>query len=223
MGTQASERAVALAIFGIVVSLILAMLAAVNASSAAIVVCGSVTLLLILLLYVPVMRGFYRDAREERQRDALRASRKLRLVAGDEADLSPTRLPDAVYGYEEIFSVAGLRSVGPYANAARIKPDRTNPEGYPYPLEVHKFDGEAWLVGYVSPLYKPLADNATEAGELSLWMRRTAANSVLVAIPLSRVNNDKSLGDRSWDSSAKNIFRLVLELMATESDREASN
>lgn len=212
MGTQSSQRAIALAIFGILVSLIIAMLAAVKASSAAIVACAGVTLLLILLLYVPVLRGFYLDAREEQQRRARRASRKLRLVAGDEADLSPAKLLDGVYGYEEIFSVAGLRS-----DEAKIKPDRTKPDGYPYPLEIHKFNGEAWLVGYVSPRYKLLAENATEAGELSLWMRRTGANNVLVEIPLSRVNGDpKSLGDRSWDSSAKNIFRLVLKLTATE-------
>jgi hypothetical protein len=219
MGTQSSQRAIGLAIFGILVSLIIAMLAAVNATPAAIVACAGVTLLLILLLYVPVLRGFYLDGREERQRRARRASRKLRLVTGDEADLSPAELSDRVYGYEEIFSVAGLRS-----GEAKIKPDRTRPEGYPYPLEIHKFDGEAWLVGYVSPRYKLLAENPSEAGELSLWMRRTKANNVLVEIPLSRVNGDpKSLGDRSWDSSAKNIFRLVLELTATESERQASD
>src|SRR5438874_8276176 len=108
MGTRSSQRAIALAIFGILVSLIIAMLAAVKASSAAILVCGVVTLVLILLLYVPVLRGFYLDAREERQRRARRASRKLRVVAGDEVDLSPADLKDGVYGYEEIFSMRGL-------------------------------------------------------------------------------------------------------------------
>jgi len=34
------------------------------------VACAGVTLLLILLLYVPVLRRFYLDAREERQRRA---------------------------------------------------------------------------------------------------------------------------------------------------------
>jgi hypothetical protein len=215
MGPQASERAIALAIFGILVSLILAILAATNASSAAIVACAGATLVLIVTLYIPVLRGFYRDAREERQRMTRRAGRRLRLVAGDEADESPSQLPDGVYGYEEIFSVHGLKS-----DKAKIKPDRTRPEGSPYPLEIHKFDGELWLVGYVARQDRPLAEDAAEAGELILWMRRTASKDKLVEIPLSRVFEDRSLGDRSWDSSAKNLFRLVLELKATASEAE---
>ena len=217
MGTQASDRAIALAILGILVSLVLTILTAAKASSTAIIACGGVTIVLIVLLYIPVLRQFYRDAREELERRSLRSrgGEKLTLVSGDQVDLPPSRLPDGVYGYEEIFGVSGLRSSGEHADAARIKPDRTNPNGFPYPLEVHKFNGETWLVGYVAPQFESLAKTETETGPLSLWMRRTKVNHVLVEIQLSRVDpGEKSLGDRSWDSSAKNIFRLVLQLSA---------
>lgn len=201
MGIRATERALALAIFGIVVSLILSMLAAAKAPTQAILTSAGVTLTLIILLYSPELRRFTRDAKEERERRKLRRARRLRVVSGVEADMSPYELPDGVFGYEVIFAVAGLRS-----GTARIKPDRTNPEGYPYPLEVHKFNGETWLVGYI-------AANVTEDqdGYIDLWMRRKTRSDQLVEISLARLEDDgESRGDRSWDSSAKNIFRLKL-------------
>ncbi|MGA2835117.1 MAG: hypothetical protein ABSF84_00840 [Acidimicrobiales bacterium] len=209
MGPQASERAVALAISGILVSLVLAMLAAVRASPVAIVACGGITFLLIFVLYVPILRGLYRNTREEHQRKALRRVHGLRLVAGEEVDRPPSELPDGAYGYEEIRSVAGLRS-----GAARIKPDRTDPDGVPYPLEVHIINGEPWLVGYAIDADRHLAEGPGETGELNLWMRRRDGTDVLVEIPLSRVDGDgASLGDRSSDSTARNLFRLVLPLI----------
>lgn len=210
MEIGASERGIALAIFGILVSLVLAILTAIKAPTAAIVVCAGATLVLILVLYVPTMQRFYRNSREDLQRRERRRLRHLRIVVGEEADAAPLDLPDGVYGYEEISSVAGLRS-----GHAKIKPDRARPDGFPYPLEIHKYDGEPWLLGYVSHNDKGLAENASEAGQLTLWMRRTKANEVLVGIPLGRLIDDgQSLGDRSWDSAASNIFRLVLNLAA---------
>jgi hypothetical protein len=218
MGTPSSQRAVALAILGILVALIDEILATVKAPEPAIVACSGVTLLLIPWLYRRVLWGFYLDAREERQRKARRAKRKLRLVAGEEADNPPAELDDRVYGYEVIFSVKGLRS-----GEARLKPDRTTDDGRPYPLEIHKFDGEVWLVGYVSPRDKVVAEDAAQAGDLSLWMRRTRAHAVLVEIPLSRIDGEPtSRGDRSRDSTAKNIFRLLLKLTADRPSATAS-
>jgi hypothetical protein len=211
---NSSDRAIALAIAGILIAIVLAILAAVQASSNAIVICGGVTFVLIVVLYVPALHEFYRVGREQFQRWSLQKRRGLRLVRNNEADTPPSRLPDKVYGYEEIFAVAGLRSWGAHADAARIKPDRTNKDGSPYPLEVHKFDGETWLVGYVAPQSRALAETATESGELILWMRRTKANHALVEIPLGRVTEEKSLGDRSSIGSAKNLFRLFLRLTA---------
>jgi hypothetical protein len=209
VGIRAFQRSIALAIFGILVSLVIAILVAVKAPTAAIVTCASVTLALIVLLYLPELRRFYRDTREERQRRTRRKQHNLRLVEGDEADLSPALLPDGVFGYEEIFSVSGLRD-----GRARIKPDRTKPEGVPYPLELHKFEGDTWLVGYVSAKDR---DKIHRGGELNLWMRRRSRDDTLEEIPLSRLKGDgESRGDRSWDSGAKNIFRLVLNLGPTD-------
>jgi hypothetical protein len=230
MGRASERYGVALAIFGILVSLILAVLSAVKASSVAITVCAVVTILLIVLLYVPAMTTFYRDTCEELQRKRLRKKRGLKLVTDDDTDQPPLRLPDGIYGYEEIFSIAGLRSTGQHANEARIKPDRMRPDGYPYPLEdpleVHRFKGQAspsssdtssieertWLVGYVSASLASWADDVSKAGQLSLWMRRTKQNKHLTSIALSRVTNETTRGDRNWDSSAKNLYRLVLDL-----------
>jgi hypothetical protein len=217
MEIRASERGIALAIFGILVSLVLAILAALRAPAGVIVACSATTVVLIVAIYVPTMRGFYWNIREELQRQSRRKAHNLRNVAGDEADSSPQDLPDGVYGYEEIFSVMGLRS-----GDARLKPDRTNTVGYPYPLEVHKFSNDTWLVGYVSREEKQLVDNATETGQLSLSMRRTKTKGILVEIPLSRViGNGESRGDRSWDSFAKNLYRLILPLASAPEDTEA--
>ena len=166
-------------------------------------ICASVALLLIIGLYATEIRRFARDAKEARERRALRRFRKLRVVAGSETDLSPHELPDGIYGFEVVFAVAGIRS-----GRARIKPDGTNPVGVPYPLEVHKFDGETWLVGYVSRDVTVSGD-----GEIELWMRRRSRSDRIIEIPVSCLEDDgESRGDRSWDSSAKNIFRLRLNL-----------
>jgi hypothetical protein len=71
MGPQPSERAITLAIFGILISLILAILSAVKAPSNAIVVCATITVILIIALYLPVMARFARNVREERQRKSI--------------------------------------------------------------------------------------------------------------------------------------------------------
>jgi hypothetical protein len=79
-----------------------------------------------------------------------------------------------------------------------------------------------WLVGYLSPQHRTLALDDTMSGEVSLRMRRTKANNTLVAVRLSRVEGyGESLGDRSWDSSAKNLFRLVLDLKVKPEAQQA--
>ena len=203
MGIRGTQRAVALAIFGIVISLVLSLLAAAKAPPVSIIACAGIAVILILALYATEIRRIARDAIEDRERWALRRSHGLRVVAGSEADLSPQQLPNGTFGFEEIFAVSGIRS-----GRARIKPDQANPEGIPCPLEVHKFDGETWLVGYAS---KDVAVDGS--GEVELWMRRRSRSDRIIEISVSRLEDDgESRGDRSWDSSAKNIFRLRLNL-----------
>ena len=57
MGIQSTERAISLAIFGIVVPLLLALLVVLRASLAMTEVCASVTLWLIVALYGPLERN----------------------------------------------------------------------------------------------------------------------------------------------------------------------
>src|SRR5690242_5875166 len=111
-----ADRAVALAILGIVVSLALAILVALDAPTASIVISGLATIVVIVAIYSPTLRYFYRNGREELERRTLRKRRSLRLVALEEMEQAPTALPDGVYGFEEIFAVAGLRADGPHAN-----------------------------------------------------------------------------------------------------------
>jgi hypothetical protein len=210
---EAADRAVALAILGIVVSLVLAILGVLDAPTASIVILGLATIVLIVAIYSPTLRSFYRNGREELQRRALRRRRSLRLVALNEMEHPPATLPDGVYGFEEIFAVDGLRSDGPNANKSRIKPDPRKANGDPYPLEVHKYAGQTWLVGYIDPDQRVLAVDPDSVGQVILWMRRTDQANVLVPVPLSRVGPEESLGDRSLDSSEQNIYRLVLGLM----------
>jgi hypothetical protein len=164
-------------------------------------------------MYSPTLRSFYRNGREELERRGLRNRRHLKRVALNEMEQPPSALPDGVYGFDEIFAVAGMRPGGPKANEARIKPDRRKPNGDPYPLEVHKYAGETWLVGYVEPDRRSLAENPTSTGGLTLWMRRTDRATELVPVPLSRVGPETSRGDRSLDSSEENIYRLILGLI----------
>jgi hypothetical protein len=207
-----ADRAVALAILGIVVSLALAILVALDAPTASIVISGLATIVVIVAIYSPTLRYFYRNGREELERRTLRKRRSLRLVALEEMEQAPTALPDGVYGFEEIFAVAGLRADGPHANEARIKPDRRKANGEPYPLEVHKYAGETWLVGYVEPDQRALAWDTKSVGQVTLWMRRTDRATALVPVALLRVGPEKSLGDRSLNSSEENIYRLVLDI-----------
>jgi hypothetical protein len=213
METQSSQRGIALAVIGILASLVLSILVAFQVSRFIILICAGATVLFIAGLYARVLQGLFLDFREERQRKRHRERRGLKLVADDAVDTLPRKM-SMVYGYEEMHAVAGLRSEGECANTARIKPDRTKSDGYPYPLEIHIFDGEIWLVGYL-PQGGPVqtaGTNATE--EFSLWMRRKKRTDVLAEIPLSRVIDDESRGDRSWDSSARNIYRLLMKLKA---------
>ena len=209
---SAADRAVALAILGIVVSLALAILVALDAPTASVVISGLATIFVIVAIYSPTLRYFYRNGREELERRSFRKRRSLRLVGLNEMERAPTALPDGVYGFDEIFAVAGLRPDGPHGNEARIKPDRRKANGEPYPLEVHTYAGETWLVGYVEPDQSALAWNPESVGQVTLWMRRTDRATALVPVALLRVGPEKSLGDRSLDSSEKNLYRLVLDI-----------
>jgi hypothetical protein len=134
---------------------------------------------------------------EERIRARLRRSHALRPLATDEVDSPPGALPSGVFGFEEIFASKGL-----LGGQARLKAD-----GSRYPMEVHKFLGEVYVVGFVSDSdLRSL--NSDRRGEITLWMRRQRDARALVEVPTSRVADERSLGD----GSALNGFRLGLTL-----------
>jgi hypothetical protein len=214
MRTHHLDRAIALAILGILLSLILAVLNALQAASAIILACSSFFALLILLLYVPVLMAILRD--EERERRRLRRRRALRIVSEEEMAMPAALLTGHVYGYEQIFAVSGLRRNGPNAQLARLKPDRTDPNGFPYPLEIHVHEDKVHLVGFVERRHRHFADPTT-TGDCLLWMRRTKGADTLITLALSRVIEEVSLGDRT-DASANNIFRLALKLSGSAND-----
>ena len=88
-----------------------------------------------------------------------------------------------VYGYEQIFAVSGLRRNGPNAQLARLKPDRTDPNGFPYPLEIHVHEDKVHLVGFVERRHRHFADPTT-TGDCLLWMRRTKGADTLITLAL---------------------------------------
>lgn len=196
-----------------VAALILAVVALVLAIAFAVV--GTIPIWLGVILTVIVVVGtmllfrqdlaaYFRRSSEERERADLRAAHGLRLVHGaDETERAPRDVPDGVCGYEEIFAVAGLKN-----GEARLKPDRN-----PYPLEVHKFEGETYVVGYCSPTANNSLSSDAEC-RLTLWMRRQNPADVLVEVPISRVTGEQSLGT----GTRRNAFRLDLTLAPARSN-----
>jgi len=113
-----------------------------------------------------------------------------------------------------IYSIQGLRESDPNENKwARIKKSSgtSQPVATQFPLEVHGYNGNTFLVGYISKFAKSILDG-TESGEIILWMRRSRKKgrraTVLVEIPLSRIKDEGSRGLGTW----KSPYHLFLQL-----------
>src|ERR1700722_9683207 len=167
-------RTTALGFFAIANSIIFAVVAIVprqprpwTVGAAAFV--GFAALLALLITLAP-------KAVEWFQRHRLRKLHGLNQKALDGPELPPSRLhPSSWFGYEVIYSIQGLRESDPNENKwARIKKSSgtSQPVATQFPLEVHGYNGNTFLVGYISKFAKSILDG-TESGEIILWMRRS--------------------------------------------------
>jgi hypothetical protein len=199
------DRAVAMLAF--LSGIALAVLAALQVAAVVIVVVAILFVVAMLGSFVPPARRWWV---EQRPRVMSRRREHLRLVRGKQAGMPPSDLPDGVYGYEEIFAVKGMQQRD--ESPAKLKPNPIAPDGHAYPIEVHRFAAETFLVGYVSDTDAKLLASGRGC-HLTLWMRRqmgapTRART-LAEVPLSRVDDDVCDGDGSEGSGA---FRLELDL-----------
>lgn len=210
METRRTEHSVAIAVTGIVLSLLLAIP---GASAARITIIATAASLTILFIYFRSLRQRVKDAVEERARNQLRQEDGVRSIGISEGDSRVLDLPSNVYGYEEIFALDGLRKWRT-EHLARLKPDRTDPSGRPYPLEVQKLVADVYIVGFVAEADRQITEHPEACGQVVLCMRRTRWAPAIAKIPVGRVVDGWPRGDRN-DSLARNIFRLELVLEKT--------
>jgi hypothetical protein len=206
-------RSTALGIAAIGISVLFAVVAIVPSQPrpwtvGAAIILGSAALLWLFLISLPKMFDWF-------QRHNLRKRHGLNQKALDGPELPPSKLhPCSWFGYEVIYATYGLKELDPDKNKwARIK--QTNGSSQPvatqFPLEVHGYHGETFLVGYLSDDDKNVVDG-TEAGEIILWMRpvwtRNRRATRIVEIPLSRITNEGSRGL----GTRKSPYQLLLTL-----------
>ena len=196
------SRDTALAVLAILVAIVLAILAAAQVASGVVIGFGLGFVLLTLLIFVPALVASYPDWVEERQRGRLRKLRHLRVVEGEISNQPPSKLPNDVYGFEEVFAFSGLKD----GVRAKVKPDTHAPDGHQYPIEVHKLDDETFAVGYLSEQDHEVFLTMEPGRRVTLWLRRQDDASTLVEVPLSRWREEASDGD----GSLRNAYRLHL-------------
>jgi len=138
-------------------------------------------------------------------RARLRREHKLRRIVGNETYMHPSALPNGIYCYEEVFAMSGLRG-----DRARGKPRRVNRDGHTYPIEIHRYGDESYVVGWVSEADKQAMHGSTSA-RITLWMRRQGRRvaSSLVEVPVACLDSD---GESRGDGCKGNDFRLLLDL-----------
>jgi hypothetical protein len=205
MRRRSAARDSALTSFGIVVTIWLTILTVVEAPPPVVVISGIAAAAVIVFLYVPTLLSSLSDLREYGPRRRNRNAHHLRLVRGEETDSPPADLPDGVYGFEEIFAVAGFKD-----GRARVKPESVAPDGHRYPLEVQRWGDETYIVVYVSDEGLRCA-GGHESCVLPLWTRRQRDAARVASVAVSRVRGEQTRGD----GGQHNPFRLVLELSAS--------
>jgi hypothetical protein len=195
----------ALTVLAYLSGIVLAVLASLQAEVRAVEVVAVAFVLVASVLFLP---GFWDWSREAPARARLRHRRHLRSLTAEETDHHPSTLPNGIYGYEEIFAMNGLRG-----DLARLKPKPLAPDGHSYPIEVHRFEDDTYVVGWVSP-HDVQSLARQDASRIVLWMRRRRKKVAgsLVEVPLSRVITD---GTSLGDGSRRNGSRLELDLGAT--------
>jgi hypothetical protein len=186
----------ALAVAGVVLAVIFAVLAAIPASRWVVLVVAVVAVVVLVFLMRDVIRDQWDLRKENKERERFRGA--LNIVT---EEIEVGELSD-VYGYEVMSSIKGLQD-----GRARLKPTQAGPEGEPYALEVHIAPGqERYIVGYVSESDGRVVSDDEGTGRTGLSMRRDERRPVLTRIWVERIGRETSYPD--W---------LDLELVARSS------
>ena len=202
----ATQIAIALAVLGVLATLLVSVLTAFRVSEWWTLAIAIATGLIVGGLYFPILSDLLKDLWEERQRRNLRAKNRLALVSPHDHWLSPDEMPYRRYGFEEVWAVQGLRDGRAQVRSARLRGD-----GNPYPLEVHKIESLC-LVGYVSKKDEARLKETSAVPGFTLWMRRSLVATKLVTIPLDRVGPDENAQGDGTTILIDNVFRLSFTL-----------
>lgn len=189
MGPDSSADTI-LNVLAFLSGIILAILAAAQASLTVVL---AVCVVFVVLMIAAFWRRFWESYRlwsEERERAKSREAKGLHLIDETQIEKHPQELPDGVYGYEELYALHGL-----LGTEAKLHSERWKPNGLPYPLEVRRYAGDTYLVGYVDVADRQKLEGAADA-EIHLRMRRDRQHKVLVDVPLSQITTGENHGDR---------------------------
>jgi hypothetical protein len=186
----------ALAVAGVVLAVIFAVLAAIPASRWVVLVVAVVAVVVLVFLMRDVIRDQWDLRKENKERERFRGALNIVTEEIEVGELSN------VYGYEVMSSIKGLQD-----GRARLKPTQAGPEGEPYALEVHIAPvQERYIVGYVSESDGRVVSDDEGTGRTGLSMRRDERRPVLTRIWVERIGRETSYPD--W---------LDLELVARSS------
>jgi hypothetical protein len=175
----------ALAVAGILLALIFAVLAAIPASRWIILAMAVVALIVLALLMRKTIRDQWDLRKENKERERFRGALK---IASEEIEVDG--ICD-VFGYEVMKSIRGLQN-----GKARLKPTQAGPTGEPYPLEVHiTSDEKRYIVGYVSESHGSVIADDEGTGRMGLFMRRDKERPVLTRIWVDRVGRETNYPD----------------------------
>jgi hypothetical protein len=199
---------IVLGIAGVVASALFGVLAVVPAEPRGWVIGGAIAVGVVALLWLLIVSS--PKIYEWRLRKGERKIHDLQRLRRDEEERSPSQIRDNQYGFEVIFATHGLKERDPDPNNwARIK--RTRGSGsyvdHGFPLEVHKYQGTTYIVGFVSDDHKRVVEG-NDTGIITLWMRPRWSARNVAEVPLTRITEEGSRGLGTWRSPSFLLLNL---------------
>ena len=173
----------------------------------------------LLVLVVPKVYDYLK-------RNTVRKRHNLESLRLGEDEKPPSRIPDNRFGFEVIYSIVGLQETDP-DQTKRAKVKRTRGGSYisdEFPLEVHKYGGTTYVVGYVSRAHKSVIER-DEAGSIELWMRPVLTKGArsVAEVALPRIVSEKSLGLGVWGGACRGSpWNLELKLKSSSGALDTS-